>query len=527
MGVMRVKNLILVTMIAIVAFATSAMAGTVTVSWDANSETDLGGYNIYVGESSTVYTGVVDVGNATSFSWSNLEVGRTYYFAVTAYDLSGNESDFSDEVNATLEDGGDTNPPELVDLVVRGETQLDVVFSEPLDETSAETPGNYKINNNITVLGAILDSSPTVVHLITSPHTAGQNYVLTISNVEDLDGNKIPSGTSRSYQLSGGSGDTTPPELVNASVLDLTHLDVTFSERVKDASAETTTNYQISGGVQVLQANLSSNKQVVQLITTPHQNETSYTLTVNNVRDESDNSIDGNNTKTYTTPSASDNLPPSLVSVGVNGPTQIDINFSEAVEIGSAENKANYAISAGVALLGAIIDGNQTTVHLITSAHEDGKNYTLTVNNVTDRAENPNKIASNSQISYTMKEGNVDGDGDGGDGDQITNPQTFTLFQNYPNPFNPETEIRFFLERQRTIELKVYNPLGQLVKSLVQENMPAGYHNVVWDGTNQDNLQVPSGVYIYSLEVKREEARGNMLVDVSLERRVRKMTLIR
>ncbi len=88
-------------------------------------------------------------------------------------------------------------------------------------------------------------------------------------------------------------------------------------------------------------------------------------------------------------------------------------------------------------------------------------------------------------------------------------------------------EISFFLEKQREVELKVYNPLGQLVKTLVSDEMPQGDHKVVWDGTNNDNIQVPSGVYIYSLEVKRDVVKGDLLVNISLERRVKKMTLLR
>ncbi|MFQ5650481.1 MAG: Ig-like domain-containing protein [bacterium] len=502
-------------------WAAVAMAVTVTVSWDANTESDLAGYNIYIGESSGNYTGVVDVGNVTEFTWNNLQDGKTYFFAVTAYDFSGNESDFSAEVSVTLSGNGDTNPPELIDVVVRGETQLDVVFSEVVDQTSAQSALNYTISNGVQVLGAVLDANATVVHLITTAHERGVTYVLSVSNVKDLDGNEISAGSSKSYQLSGGNDDTTPPQVNSVAVVDLTHLDVVFNERLDATSAQRRSNYEISNGVQVLQATLSSNGQVVQLTTTSHQNETSYTLTVNDVQDEAGNTIASNSSVTYQTPAAGDNQPPTLVSVSVNGTTQIDVNFSEPVEQSTAENKSNYAINNGISVLGAILDANLTTVHLITTAHQQGDTYSLTVNNVRDRAQDPNIIAANSRISYTMIEDPIS------DPQDIFNPQTFALFQNYPNPFNPETEIRFFLDKQRTVELKVYNPLGQLIKSLVKEDLAAGFHTVVWDGTNEDKMQAPSGVYIYSLEVKREQAKGDMLVNVSLERRVKKMTLIR
>ena len=76
-------------------------AETITVSWNANTESDLSGYKIYYGTSSGSYDDEVDVGNTTSFSINNLVVGTTYYFVVTAYDFSGNESGFSKEIAFT------------------------------------------------------------------------------------------------------------------------------------------------------------------------------------------------------------------------------------------------------------------------------------------------------------------------------------------------------------------------------------------------------------------------------------------
>ena len=70
----------------------------VTVSWGANAETDLAGYNVYYGTSSGNYDSYVDVGNNTNHTLSSLVRGVSYYIAVTAYDFSGNESTFSSEV---------------------------------------------------------------------------------------------------------------------------------------------------------------------------------------------------------------------------------------------------------------------------------------------------------------------------------------------------------------------------------------------------------------------------------------------
>lgn len=83
------------------AFAAPVQTISVTALWDANAETDIAGYKLYQGGSSRAYTNVVDVGNVTGHTISNLALAGTYYFAVTAYNTSGIESDFSAEVAYT------------------------------------------------------------------------------------------------------------------------------------------------------------------------------------------------------------------------------------------------------------------------------------------------------------------------------------------------------------------------------------------------------------------------------------------
>ena len=71
---------------------------TATLTWTANTETDLSGYKVYVGKASGVYGAPIDVGKVTSYVVGNLQLGNTYYFTVTAYDGSNNESLHSAEV---------------------------------------------------------------------------------------------------------------------------------------------------------------------------------------------------------------------------------------------------------------------------------------------------------------------------------------------------------------------------------------------------------------------------------------------
>ena len=79
-------------------------------------------------------------------------------------------------------------------------------------------------------------------------------------------------------------------------------------------------------------------------------------------------------------------------------------------------------------------------------------------------------------------------------------PEKFSLHQNYPNPFNPTTTIKFDLPEPSQISLKIYNLMGQEVRTLTNEWLPTGSHRLLWNGTDQRGIPVSTGVYIYRLE---------------------------
>ncbi|RKY88000.1 hypothetical protein DRQ15_10385, partial [candidate division KSB1 bacterium] len=79
-------------------------------------------------------------------------------------------------------------------------------------------------------------------------------------------------------------------------------------------------------------------------------------------------------------------------------------------------------------------------------------------------------------------------------------PQSFSLGQNYPNPFNATTEIRFGLPRVSRVIIKVYNLLGDEVRTLVNEEKDAGFYSVYWNGKDDMGREVASGIYIYVMK---------------------------
>jgi hypothetical protein len=82
----------------------------------------------------------------------------------------------------------------------------------------------------------------------------------------------------------------------------------------------------------------------------------------------------------------------------------------------------------------------------------------------------------------------------------IIMPDDYKLEQNYPNPFNPTTNIKFFLPISKNISLKIYNALGQEVRTIINDqNYAPGSHTVEWDGKDNNGKPVSSGVYVYTL----------------------------
>jgi hypothetical protein len=85
-----------------------------------------------------------------------------------------------------------------------------------------------------------------------------------------------------------------------------------------------------------------------------------------------------------------------------------------------------------------------------------------------------------------------------------TQPQDFSLEQNYPNPFNSGTVIRFVLPADGAVELAVYNLAGQKVAALVDGERPTGAYTVRWDGRDEAERSLASGLYIYRLKAGRQ-----------------------
>ena len=91
-------------------------------------------------------------------------------------------------------------------------------------------------------------------------------------------------------------------------------------------------------------------------------------------------------------------------------------------------------------------------------------------------------------------------------------PTQFEVSQNYPNPFNPSTTFKVSLPVQSDLSVAIYDVIGRKVKDLVYERVPAGIHQVMWDGTNSNGSPAASGVYLYRVTAGRHTITRHMLL---------------
>ena len=93
--------------------------------------------------------------------------------------------------------------------------------------------------------------------------------------------------------------------------------------------------------------------------------------------------------------------------------------------------------------------------------------------------------------------------------------QTFELYSNYPNPFNPETTIKYNLPADQSVyqvKIKIYDALGQLITTLINEPQNPGMHTVKCNGKNGIGQTMPSGIYFCVVEAGQFNSTQKMLL---------------
>ena len=91
-------------------------------------------------------------------------------------------------------------------------------------------------------------------------------------------------------------------------------------------------------------------------------------------------------------------------------------------------------------------------------------------------------------------------------------PDGFTLYSNYPNPFNPSTTISYSIPDDNLVKIRIINILGKQIKILTNSYQTEGTHSIIWDGKNEHDMQMSSGIYFVFLEVGEERLSQKIIL---------------
>jgi hypothetical protein len=150
------------------------MQSLVIIMWDANHEHDLAGYRIYYGNSSRSYNEVVHVGLDTIYTFCDLKSGKTYYFAVTAYDTVGNESNYSNETVLFLP----ADTLENSSIYNNQHNDKSYNYPNPFNPTQQKTHIRYYLNEAQKIMIRIYDTNgDNVCSIIDNEHKMAGEHI--------------------------------------------------------------------------------------------------------------------------------------------------------------------------------------------------------------------------------------------------------------------------------------------------------------------------------------------------------------
>ncbi len=173
------------------------------LTWSANPENNIAGYRVYYGTASRVYPNSADAGSQTTYTVTGLGPG-TYYFAVTAYNTSAQESAFSSEVSKVIDATGDSTSPSVptnLTAVPMSASQINLSWTPSTDNIAVT---GYRIYRNGSQVSSATTNAYSDVGL-----PASTTYTYTVSAYDEA-GNASAQSTAATATTSGGSPSPTP-----------------------------------------------------------------------------------------------------------------------------------------------------------------------------------------------------------------------------------------------------------------------------------------------------------------------------
>ncbi|MEN6447822.1 MAG: fibronectin type III domain-containing protein, partial [Syntrophaceae bacterium] len=235
----QLRNTLILIAAMLTLFPSPGFAVSLRVSWNANTDEDLEGYKVYYGTQPGSYGPGIDVNNVTSYQIDGLSNGTTYYVAVTAHDVSQNESGFSPEQNVSIP-APDTTPPTGTVAINSGAastTSASVTLSLSATDAGGAVTG-MRISNDGVNYGSEIAYTSSCQWTLSGGYGTKTVHVL----FKDTAGNWMTSAATDTIEIVAPP-DTTPPTgsvVINSGGASTTSRIVTLTLSASDAGGSVT-----------------------------------------------------------------------------------------------------------------------------------------------------------------------------------------------------------------------------------------------------------------------------------------------
>jgi len=467
--------------------------GRIFLEWTANTEMDLGLYSVYGGiENNPTDLLLTTTANTAEAFMPSYEDGTLYYLRITATDIPGNESDYTDEVIGIPQETAITSiSPDTSIVYTANQNQLTIQLSQPVTDIGTVSSSSIAYPGGMQISMTYSAGDTTILIQFDEPFASLDTIDLVLSGMVDWSNNGTTDKylTLHTYLLADYNSDN----LIN--VIDLTDFATAWSANtlsfelgpvsgtvphlipvpngkfdLRDVMAFTRmwhwynqTPILSGGGL------LASGSDIGPLLNIAQQDR-------NLVVSLPEGAAAGQVFVHY---------PPASKQFS----TITDVTSEKQIYLSSRNQEAGQMLvewadlgsenMAEVVLVAQSLDRNNTNVTVTYTIFDDNK-----------------EIISSGTQTVALK----------------AIPDSYALHNNFPNPFNPVTNIFYDLPESGYVRMVIYDLLGREVTTLINETMKSGYYSTRWNGRNQYGQPVGAGIYFYHLQTSAYSKAQKMLL---------------
>jgi hypothetical protein len=465
--------------------------GRIFLEWMANTEPDLGYYSVYGGtENNPTDLLLTTTENTVEAFMPSYEDGVLYYLRITATDIPGNESDYTNEVLGVPQETAIISiSPDTSLVYSANQTQLTLKMSQPLTDIGTVSSSSIGYPEGMQISLSYSPADTSILVQFDEPFASLDTINLILSGMVDWSNN----GTTDKYltMLTYLLADYNSDNQIN--VIDLTNFSTAWSAGTLSFELGP-----VSGTVPHLIPTLNGKLDLRDVMTFTRMWHWFH------------------QTPTLLSPAPGGGDIGPLLSIA-----QQDRSLVVSLPEGATAGQVVVHYPAVSKQFSTITDvTSEKQIYLSSRNQEAGQMLVEWADLGTENMEEVVLISQSLDrsdaaitITYTIFDDNKEIISKGTQTVALKAvPDSYALHNNFPNPFNPVTNIFYDLPESGHVRMVIYDLLGREVTTLINKTMESGYYATRWNGRNQYGEPVSAGIYFYHLQTGAYSKAQKMLL---------------